>query len=291
MVKSLLVFVDDYSLENDITKSSIEQYQIAVNRFSVWLGRPAMTTDLEPQKVNAFLRDYAEQVSAHTAQSKRRSLLVLWRAAAEKGLVELPGKIRQIKAQKTLRDYWSLDQVRQLVTVTSALTGRLPVVEINRADYFTGLVLAAYETGLRMADLLKLERSCLDEDWFPVTMQKTGLVHWCRLNPETKRVITRTYDDFAPPRRLCWPTWGRGDAASQAKLVRRELWKAMKIAGLTASDGPFKMLRRSSINAVDQLQPGAGQRQAGHTSATTTQRWYLSDDAAKNRPTPACAIS
>ena len=291
MVKSLLNFVEDYALENDIADSSVEQYRIAVNRYSAWLGTQAEVSDFEPAKMNSFLRDYGEKVSPHTVKSKRRSLMVLWRAAAEQGLIPQPGKIRQVKTPETERDYWTFDEVKRLVTVTRLMQGRCPVVLAKRGDYYTGLVLAAYETGLRMSDLLSLDRSCLSSDWFSVRMKKTGLVHWCKQNEETKRVIERTYDDVAPPRQLCWPTWGKGDAASNAKLIRRDLVKAMKVAGLTASDGPFKKLRRSSINAVDQMQPGAGQHQAGHTSVSTTQRWYLNSDSVKNRPIPASAIN
>ena len=63
--------------------------------------------------------------------------------------------------------------------------------------------------------------------------------------------------------------------------------RAVKDAGLSCSDGPFKKLRRSSITAVELLSPGQGQHHAGHTTVTTTQKWYLSESAKLNRPIPS----
>ena len=282
-------FLVSYSLERSLTDSSIEQYQIAINSLSKHLGREAVIDDLLPDVINLYLRDLALVRSAHTVKSKRRSLMVLWRAVAEQDLVKPPVRVRTIKVPETPRDYWNADDIARLVSVAASLPGEIPQVGVKSADYFTGLILAAWETGLRMADLLRLDKTCLVDGWFSVNMQKTGMVQWCRLHGETKRVILATYTD-SPTRFLCWPTWGKGDASSQAKLIRKQLCKIMYQAQLVASDGPFKKLRRSSINAVEAQRPGAGQWQGGHTSPVTTQKWYLSDDHKQTRPMPAAIL-
>jgi len=281
-------FLVSYSLQRAITESSVEQYRIAVNRFEKWLGRPAELSDLTDDTMNRFLVAYAQSNKPHTVQSKRRSLLVLWRAVAEQhGTIE-PNRVRRIKTQPTPRDAWTAEDVGRICAELQKVQGRLPVVLIKKADYYVGLVAAAWETGLRLADLMELERSHASEPgWFCVTMHKTGLPHWCKLHPSTRAIIQRTFDEVAPPRKLCWPTWGIRTPKACFKLIRAEIMAAVESAGLSASDGPFKKLRRSSITAVELAAPGQGQHHAGHTSAITTQKWYLSDGIKLNRPLPA----
>lgn len=282
-------FLLSYSLERDVTTASVEQYQIAINSLSKHLGREAFLDDLVPDTINLYLKCLAESRSPHTVKSKRRSLMVLWRAAADQELVKPPVRVRTVKVPETPRDYWQTDDIAKFIAVAASLPGFIPDIRVKRSDYFVGMILAAWETGLRMADLLKLDKTCLVDGWFSVNMQKTGMVQWCRLHSETRRVIASTYTAEAQ-RTLCWPSWGSGDAASKAKLVRKELCRIMAAAGLVASDGPFKKLRRSSINAVEIQRPGAGQWQAGHTSPTTTAKWYLSDDHKQLRPMPAAIL-
>jgi integrase len=280
-------FLVAYCLQRDITESSIEQYRIAVHCFEKWLGRPAELDDLTDEQMNRFLATYAQDHRPHTVQSKRRSLLVLWRAIADQHGIAEPNRVRRIKTPPTPRDVWSAEDVGRICAELQQVQGRLPVVCIKKADYYVGLVAAAWETGLRLADLMGLERSqAVESGWFCVTMHKTGLPHWCKLHPSTRAVINRTFDDFAPPRRLCWPTWGIRTPKACYKLIRLEIMAAVRAAGLTASDGPFKKLRRSSITAVELAAPGQGQYHAGHTSAITTQKWYLADGVKLNRPLP-----
>lgn len=281
-------FVETYSLERAISASSIEQYRIAVNAFSKWLGRAAQSEDLTDDAINRFLVAYSQLRKPHTVASKRRQLMVLWRAVAERGDALPPARVRRIKTPPTPKDVWTAEEVGAICTNLSQLQGRLPIVLIRPADYYVGLVRAAWETGLRLSDLMALERHQIERDgWFSVTMQKTGLPQWCRLHRSTHEIIQRTFDELAPPRRLCWPTWSTKTPKACFKLIRRDIMRAVREAGLWCSDGPFKKLRRSSITAVEMLAPGQGQHHAGHTSITTTQRWYLSETTKLNRPIPA----
>lgn len=281
-------FVETYSLEREITASSIEQYRIAVNSFSKWLSRPAETTDLTDDAINRFLVAYSQLRKPHTVASKRRQLLVLWRAVAERGGTTPPARVRRIKTPPTPKDVWTAKEVAAICQNLSRLQGRLPIVLIRPGDYYVSLIKAAWETGLRLSDLMGLERHQIERSgWFSVVMQKTGLPQWCRLHGSTYDMIQRTFDDIAPPRRLCWPTWSTRTPKAGFKLIRRDIMRAVREAGLSCSDGPFKKLRRSSITAVELLSPGQGQHHAGHTSVATTQKWYLSDSAKLNRPIPA----
>lgn len=281
-------FLVSYSLQRELTDSSVEQYRIAINSLSKHLGREAVIEDLLPDAINLYLRELAAHRAPHTVKSKRRSLMVLWRAAVEQGMTtQLPRRIRVIKTPETPKDVWSAEQVAGLVSVLERRLDRLPQILIKAADYYSGLLRAAWETGLRLGDLMQLERQHVAESgWFSVTLHKTGLTHFCRLHETTRQIILRTYDEVAPPRKLCWPTWGQRCQKTCYKQMRAEIGKAMAELGLTASDGVFKKLRRSSITAVEIAAPGQGQHQAGHTTPITTQKWYLSSAVKLNRPLP-----
>jgi integrase len=279
-------FLVSYSLQRELTESSVEQYRIAINCFDLWIGHKASIEELTDDAVNQFLIDYGRNRRPHTVTSKRRSLLVLWRAIADQHEITAPKRIRKIKTSPTPRDVWSAADVKQIVLRLRYKIGRLPKIGVRSGDYFAGLVLAAWETGLRLADLVNLTRDHLSKPgWFGITMQKTQLPHWCKLHDQTRHLILGTFDD-APPRALCWPDWDARTAKAGYKHLRAEIMKAAEAVGLSASDGPFKKLRRSSVTAVEMIAAGQGQFHAGHTSAVTTQRWYLSDETRLNRPIP-----
>ena len=283
---TLSQFLASYSLQRELTDSSVEQYRIAINCFDLWLGHKAMIDELNDDLMNRFLIDYGKNRKPHTVTAKRRSLLVIWRAIADQHEIEAPKRIRKVKTQPTPRDVWSAADVQKIVLHLRQNPGRLPRIAVRKGDYFAGLVLAAWETGLRLADLVNLTREHVSKPgWFAITMQKTQLPHWCKLHEQTRQLILETFDD-APHRELCWPDWETRTKKAGYKHLRTEIMKAAEALGLTASDGPFKKLRRSSVTAVEMLATGQGQYHAGHTSAVTTQRWYLADETKLNRPIP-----
>ena len=268
----LKTFVESYSLSHDIRPSTVEQYKTTQRVLSNWNEGDILVGSLSDELVNKFLRDYSERgAKPHTVASKRRQLIALWRAAAEEGLCQPPKRVRAIRLPETQRDVWSADEVRRLVAELEKIQTRMPRSEIQTGLALSALVRAAWDTGMRRSDLFRLERTHAEHDgWLEVIQRKTGRLVLCRLSPDTKKIVLRTYDDWAPPRKLIWP----GGPAVVRRLTGI-ISEAAKDIGLKGHSKPFKKLRRSSITAVEQQAPGAGYLQAGHTNSSTTIRFYL----------------
>lgn len=279
----LTEFVENYALSHDIRPSTAEQYRTTARVLNGWNRQPIVVSAMSDQLVNRFLRDYAEGNKPHTVASKRRQIIALWRAAAEDGLCQGPKRIRAIKLPETQRDVWTLEDVRRLAAELEAISGRMPQSEIRTGPSLSALVRAAWDTGMRRSDLFHLTRSHAEYDgWLEIVQRKTGRLVLCRLSKETRNMILRTFDDWAPPRQMIWP----GGPA----VVRRMtglIADAAEGIGLKGHNKPFKKLRRSSITAVEQQAPGAGYLQAGHSNSQTTIRFYLNPAIAQmSKPMP-----
>jgi integrase len=276
-------FVESYALSHDIRGSTIEQYRTTARVLDSWNEDPIMIAAMSDDLVNRFLRDYAVKSKPHTVASKRRQLLALWRAASDSGYCSPPKKIRAVRLPETRRDVWGAEEVRKLAEACEKVQGRIPVSEIATGPALASLVRAAWDTGMRRSDLFLLERVHAENDgWLEIVQRKTGRLVLCRLSEQTRRLILRTFDDWAVPRKLIWP----GGPAVARRLSSMVADVAEDI-GLACNGKPFKKLRRSSITAVEQVAPGTGYLQAGHTTSQTTIRFYLNPAIAQMaRPMP-----
>lgn len=276
-------FVESYALSHDIRGSTVEQYRTTARVLNGWNQKPIVVSAMSDELVNRFLRDYASASKPHTVASKRRQLLALWRAASEEGLCKPPRKIRAVRLPETRRDVWSADEVRRLAEACEKVAGRIPISEIQTGPALAALVRAAWDTGMRRSDLLRLERAHAEHDgWLEIVQRKTGRLVLCRLSETTRKLILRTFDDWAPQRKLIWP--GGHAVARRLSAMVAELAEEQ---GLRSSRAPFKKLRRSSITAVEQAAPGTGYLQAGHSTSDTTIRFYLNPQIAQMaRPMP-----
>lgn len=280
---TLTDFVESYALTHEIRGSTLEQYRVTASVMNHWNGSPIEVAQLGDEMVNRFLRDYAEKKKPHTVQSKRRQLLALWRCAAEDGLCSPPKRVRTIKLPETRRDVWTAEEVRRLVSALEAIRGRIPISEIATGLALGALVRAAWDTGMRRSDLLRLTREHATHDgWLEIVQRKTGRLVLCKLSKDTRSAILRTFDDWAPPRQLIWP---------QSPMVVRRMVSIIadtaEDVGIGSSRSPMKKLRRSSITAVEQQAPGSGYLQAGHTNTATTIRFYLNPAIAQmGKPMP-----
>lgn len=276
-------YVDSYALTHDIRGSTLEQYRVTASVLNRWAGGCVEVAQLSDDLVNRFLRDYGQLQKPHTVQSKRRQLLALWRSAAEDGLCQQPKRVRVIRLPETQRDVWTAQEVKRLAESLERIRGRMPVSEISTGIALSALVRAAWDTGMRRSDLLRLTRAHAEHDgWLEIVQRKTGRLVLCRLSKDTRSAILRTFDDWAPQRQLVWP----GSPMVVRRMVEMIADTAEDI-GLGSSRSPMKKLRRSSITAVEQQAPGAGYLQAGHANSQTTIRFYLNPAVAQmSKPMP-----
>ena len=269
----LLEAVAKYAVDNDVRPRTLTGYREAVRSFDRFLGRHSTTSELQPPTVNGWLHSLrsGETVKPHTIASRRRNILVIARYLHRKG--QLPRRIESheitaIRCPPTPRDIWTPDDVRRLIDAVDQLPDT-PIygIRIRNRVWWRSLLRTAWESALRWSDLSRLRRQDIGSDgWVDIVQHKTSIEHGFRLSGATIEAID---DSFCGPgldkRELIWP-------------VPYERWRfdqfryLLKLAGLT---GNLQKLRRSSIADVDRKRRGAGMIQAGHTTESTTLRWYL----------------
>jgi integrase len=253
----------DYATSHDITQNTIRNaYSVAVVSFERFLERPAMLADLEPRAVNAWIAALVETVSRETAHSYRRFILVLWRAAYDVGAgPEYPRRVRRIKRPQRIVEGYDTEQIAKLLTTADALHGNFPSNGIERRLWWVAFLLVAWNTGLRLGDLLAIQRSGIHpaQDGsarLSIVMQKTGRTIERILAPSTMAAIERLMIS-GPTREIVFPLW----------IARRDYYREFKALARSAGlPGTTKWIRSGSSSEVERMCPGAGRTHLGHRS-------------------------
>lgn len=209
-------------------------------------------------------------ITTTTQHTRRRAFVTLWKAAYDAGLCPIYEPCRRIKLIRKSPRAWSIDDVRKLVAVTR--TDRTEWAwRVTAGDYWASLFAAAWDTGLRLGDLLSIERAWIQIDsatgagLLVMVASKTSKEHLCTLNPCTMQIIQATFEQ-QPKRRLIWPL--RADR----REFYRDTQKRFAAAGL---QGTFRFLRRSAVTWAESQSPGLGTKLAGHRDSRTTRESYL----------------
>lgn len=280
--KALLEFVEEYDLERGLTKEAARQYRYAAKSISDWARKPVAVHELEPDTFNRWLRDLQEgHLSPNTVANRRRHLLALWRAAADRQLCEMPPRrLRPVKVPYSPPRAWTVDEIRQLLTVTTRL-GRTRKGKIPRSIWWTLAVRIAWESGMRLNDVLRLRVEDIQPDGLVVLGQsKTRRPTIFRLTPITMAMLNESLAKH--PRKLACP-W-----TSTKESFRRQFTLIVQRAGIRK--GSWKWIRRSSATDVEKSCPGAGATHLGHAHGSTIAAKHYLDPyilgAPRVAPTP-----
>lgn len=229
--------------------------------------------------VSKINRDLANQfvdwlkvrpISPTTMHTRRRRFSTLWRAAYDCGMCPVFGPFRRIKVPKKSPKAWSIDCIRFLLSEVSKDDS--PWTNgIDSATYWGSLISAAWDTGMRLGDLLSLKINDIEVD------HKSGfgsLHHICSkvqkeqisvINPGTMKLILKC-SRMGRETEFIWPL----------RLDRRQFYRdaksRFKAAGL---NGTFRFIRRSAVTHAESLCAGMGQRLAGHSDGRVTRESYI----------------
>lgn len=266
--QTIAEFAEDYDLERNLTKEAARQYYYAAKSISDWHGGTLWVGELDAGVFNRWLRDLqATSLSPSTIANRRRHLIALWRAAADAGLApEPPRRLRPAKVPYVAPTAWTIDEVRAILRVCERLRrtrrGKMP-----RAELWSIAVRIAWESGLRLSDLLRLQTQDVRGDGVvAVTQSKTGRPVIFRLSQKTVRLIHQSVD--ARPRTLVveWP--------ASRESFRKQFAVIVKAAAVRK--GTWKWIRRSSATDVEKACPGAGAPHLGHArGSTVAMRHYI----------------
>lgn len=258
-------YLDRYNRTHDIRPSTLDHYHWVVRSFERHNGS-VDTSALSATAVNDWLIWLADRGrSPWTIKQRKISLLVLWRAAWQDGLAPPLEPVRKLRPLQHNPQAWTLDEVRTLIATATAA-----------GPWWSSLVRAGYDTGLRLGDLLvltveELTRSCVFQREnshnyvCSITQKKTKEPVPIRFRPITALAMRLHLD-------------GRTDGPVWPWPYRREaFYRRFKLLVISAAirPGTFRWLRRTAATQLERVAPGQGTLLLGHASRSTTEAWYL----------------
>lgn len=270
-------FVPLFGSARDVSAGYLDQLYWAVHGLEKFARRRIDSSDLTHDLLNAYLRWMREHGrSTETRRSRRRNLLILWRAMADLGLAAEPigRRVMRICGCDRITMAWTFDEALQLDAVALRLPGKYSN-GVPRALYWDSYIRAAWDSALRGCDLRSFEH-----DWIPphrrvvVVQRKTRKRIIIQFHKSTIEAIERT---FPPHRAMIWPLWASLDR------WRREAKMIVRRAGLKGSIGK---LRHSSGTAVELIARGQGHEHLGNTREVFERHYLDHSQLLDTRPLP-----
>jgi integrase len=271
-------YVPRFVAEHDecIAQSTIDCfYNPVVSDFSKYIGRPAQLEDLTSENINGWLSwKLSKQGNLATVACRRRAIMSLWRAASRKKLIPHPNmdELRKLPKLRRIVSAWTQTEMSRFLSHIDHLPDKLLGSDlIPKRLFFSSLIHAAYDTGLRLGDLLSVERSWLHPvstggATLTIVQSKTGRPKASFVSEATLGIIEKLIAAI-PRKTLVWPLWCRRDTF---------YWHINKlVADSGIRTGTFRWIRRSGVTHVEMVTPGLGYRYAGHQDPRVTNLHYI----------------
>lgn len=170
------------------SQSIIRIYKTCFRKFSRWIGRPAVLSDLTDDTVAEYLYALSEVRSMHTVDREYTCIVALWRFAARKRLVDLFPEIPKPQGPAPIPDAWSPEELDKLLATAKEWDGNYSGVDAGL--YWESLIRVIYDTGERIGAVLKIEKHHLADGWLSVpAMNRKG-----RLAGKQFKLSERTND-------------------------------------------------------------------------------------------------
>lgn len=278
---TLRAVVERYSLERGIAKQTTWQLLYAVRSLETFLGREPTPADLADLPINRWLAWLvASPISPHTAKSKRRGIMTIWRYAAELRLCRLPERVRPVKAPREQPIAWTREELSRLLAAASLKTGTLKRFRaVKAADYWRAYILVGYYSGLRLGDLLALRFDAIEANGCATVIQaKTGMPVTCHMPPDAIRALDAIR---RPAREVVFGIMHRATIQETFRwLVRSASLK-----------GSTKRLRSSGATWLEATNPGGAMAFLGHRTPGLAYRHYVDPRMIASRPPTPPRIS
>lgn len=251
-------------------------YRTALHRVARSMQAAGVTpSTLEDSVFNRWMAGLHQ--SPTTRSNYRRMGLTLWRYAADLKLAEhYPRRVVRVKARPKAPVAWTMRDMEALLTSAAKATYRFKRSKCPAALFFTGWVLAGYETGLRFSDLLALQCHQLREDRLYVAQNKTGV-------PVPKMLSQQCVGALRQLEAL-------GDRKSFFRwaIAKKQLRAHFKkICADAMAEGSSKWLRRTGATHCEIKQPGTAGRFLGQLSPGLAYRYYVDRSQLNEQcPTP-----
>lgn len=257
-----------YRLNHDIADTTFAQLVTVAKLVTRFAGGAFDTSELTGDFLNRFLvARKAAGLAPRTVRGNRTCAMMLWKEAHEIGEAPPVGRVRVVKVPALVPVAFTLDEIRQLIASCAHLRGTFRRFPIRRRIYFESLVECAYDSGLRLGDLLSLERAWIWPGGFlSVVQAKTRNTIRVQLRDTTLAKIDECMADW-PGRALIWPQF------AERKRLYEYVRRLVKVAGVRP--GTLKWIRRSSASYVEAMHPGCGAAHLGHRTSGIAEQFYF----------------
>jgi len=239
----------------------------AVWQLSRFYGTTILLSCLTEDTLTAFLRDFSKTHEPIAVNDRRRSLLTLWRYAAEKNLLPPPKKIPIMPEGQKIPDAWTAAECRTILAECRKQSGT--IAGIDAGAWWASFVLTIYYTGQRLRAMLSARTE--DYESGTITFQPRGAKTRKAMQFELPREAAEIIDGMMHVQRvLLWP-W-----PFHRNTIFVRFRKITERAGASAPHGKLKLfhrLRRTSGSLVESL-GGDGARHLGN-SREVFERSYL----------------
>lgn len=249
----------------DMKPGSAQQLSVAVSLLDKWRGRPVLISELSPELLSVWLRSLKDSGrSPRTVNSRRSSVLTIWRDAAKAGLAPRfdQDDVPKCRLPKRWPTAWAMDELRLI----------LPHF---RRPWMKTFTLLLFETGARFsaATLLTWQDWSLSrrEIVLPAETAKTALEQRLRVSESLAMSIERLRPPLHDPNAVIFP------CPKDRRSMWRELKNALQAANLphTRRDLFQKIRRTNATHTAANSSVDVAQRQLGHTSSRMTIENYI----------------
>jgi len=267
---------------------TIEQYRLAVKHWaSVHPNLPIASIDaLTVAKFQAAMIVGRSPASVNAYTRPVKAILRL-SADQDNRLIERPPAVKMIPERRRPPLAITIDELTKIMVYVSTLAGS--IAGYRRADWWRAVLLTAWETGLRLKQLMRLRTvDLLWEDcgiFSQAEDAKDREGDWFPLQTRTLDAVRVVYDQS---RETLFPS---AYAPSTAGKHLRSILDQSGIYAPRGSGMAFHRLRRSKASYTE-LAGGDAQRVMGHSARSVTER-YLDPrivGRAKQPPMPMPAI-
>lgn len=255
-------FDDVYRVQRAMRDSSVYYHRRSLQVFVDWLWYDPPIGQVDDTMVSAFVRDMAASYAPKTIQRMRANVLSTVRHAARAGLAQMPLQPRTVRVPQPVPEAWTIGQVRKLLSACGLVAHGL---------YLRGCIQAIWDTGLRYADVRRIDMERIDNAGRG-TIRQNKTTKPLQIHLRAPTVATLTEIGGVKPLKYC-----------RARSTYR-WWRTLcQVAGVP--DGGPQKLRRSAATELERTQPGTATSFLGHRSADLARRHYL-DPRILNREHP-----
>ncbi len=272
LIEYLAVYASEH--EYGLRENTIAFHRAAIGSWSRFEARDVTLDDLKPIVLNRFLDWTRDNRKPDTFRTTRGALLTLWRHAFDSGRTASPPiGIRKMRMRRTSPTAWTPVEVEAILRVMNqpdAWTREVLPSGIRRGIWWDSLIRTAYDTGMRLGDLLAMSPSQISIQGelgiVRYVASKTGDEFFRILRPRTLYAVRTTILQNRIGQAIVWPLWASRDA------FYRQFRSIVRLSGVRA--GTFRWIRRTAVTWADIQTPGLGQQLAGHKSERVTATSY-----------------